>query len=387
VREANELARRGDLLAIWCLLPPENEPPVPAAAPALPYQHTVPAGMRGAAALAASLLGALLRRRRRLLRAAAWATRWAWRERDPRHLAALPYAAYIDRRLPAGAHIHAHFANTPATAAALVAWLGGRTWSFTGHARDLWTATSSAFLAEKASRAAFSVAVSEFGARVVREAIASRGNGQPEIVVVRSGVDLATRPSRDPEPDLIVAVGRLVRKKGFATLIDALALLRAAGAEARLEILGGGDLEGSLSSRARTLGLAGAVRLRGAQPLEEVQAALQYATVLALPSERSERGDSDNIPVALIEALAAGVPVVTTPVGGIPELIRDRETGLLIAPGDARALAGALGEVMRDAALRASLAAGGRAIVEQEFDLRRNVATLARRCHAAAAGG
>jgi glycosyltransferase involved in cell wall biosynthesis len=375
-REVAELVRRGEPLEIWSLRPPDAaEPQLAAAAPALPVRRLAPHGPLGALTLAAAAVRRLVTRPRRAGPALAWALRWSWRERDPRHLLAFPYAAWLAPRLGPDAHVHAHFANTPATVALLAAWLSGARWSFTGHARDLWAVTSPAFLSDKARRARFVAVGTEYGARLVREAV---GDERPaRVLVVRTGLEPRPSPPCRPEPGLVVATGRLVAKKGLDDLLRAIALLRAEGVEARCEIIGGGPEEPALRRLVEHHGLGAAVRLRGPQPLEEVQRALTRASVFALPCRDGDRGDTDNLPLAIIEALQAGVPVVATPVAGIPEAVVDGHSGLLVPPRDPSALAEAVGRVLRDTRLQERLAAGGREVVARDYDLWRNVGILA----------
>jgi glycosyltransferase involved in cell wall biosynthesis len=335
--------------------------------------------------MAADLLGIVLRRPVRAARAIGFAVRWTVAERDPRQLAALPYAAHlaVHARAP---HLHAHFANTPATTAVLAAMLSrpGRTASYTGHARDLWVATSPAFLAAKTRACAFAVSHSQFTLAVIERALARgaarSGAGDPPLYVVTNGVD---RPAQRPpasarEPGLITVTARMVEKKGLDTLVAAIGVVVAEGRDdVRLEIIGDGPDRAALEAQIAQLGVGDRVILRGGQPPAEVRATLARAQVFALPAREARDGDTDGLPVALLEAMAHGVAVVATPIAGLPEAVIDGETGLLVAPDDPRALAAAIGRLLNDAELRERLAAAAAQLVAERFDPARSAVTLA----------
>lgn len=377
-REVTELVRRGVPLTVWNLIPVE-----PDAAVALGDDvQAVVRDLPGGRALAGAAAREALTRPGRFARAVAWCAGWAVRERDPRHLAAVPYAAWLARRIPADAHVHAHFANTPTTVAMALSILGGQTVSFTGHAKDLFAVTSPAFLADKVARSTFAAVESEYSVSRVRPMVAAAD--ADKVVAVRNGLADPPAVSRAPEDGLVLAVARLVPKKGLPTLLRAVALLRGRGAAVRLEVVGGGPQEDELRALATELELGDAVRLAGAQPRPEVDAALGRAAVFALPCRREDDGDEDNLPLAILEALQLGIPVVTTPVAGIPEAVIDETSGLLVPSDDAKALAAALERVLSDAGLRTRLGDGARAVIAERFDLERNVGELVRRYGAAA---
>lgn len=375
-REVAELVRRGVPLTVWNLIPAEADEEVVLAPEVQAVIRDVP-GLR-------TLVGAAARevfaRPVRFARAVAWCAAWAVRERDPRHLAAVPYAAYLARRIPPEAHVHAHFANTPTTVALALQILGGQAVSFTGHARDLFAATSPAFLADKVARGTFLAVGTEYSVSRIRPTLAAADTDK--VVVVRNGLATAPAVTRAPEDGLVVAVARLVPKKGLPTLLRAIALLRERGVTARLEIVGGGPREDELRALATELGLGDALRLAGPQGRAGVDDALGRAQVFALPCRREADGDEDNLPVAILEAMQLGIPVVTTPVAGIPEAIIDGRSGLVVAQDDAAALADAIERLLGDAALREQLTAGAREVIAERFDVQRNVAGLLARMQA-----
>jgi colanic acid/amylovoran biosynthesis glycosyltransferase len=279
----------------------------------------------------------------------------ALRERGALH--ALGEARWLAKTVRCD-HAHAHFAFGAASIALLYGRLTGTPASFTAHARDLYGGVRPAALGRKVAAAAWAAAPSEHGAALLR-ACGPRGT----VVVQRNGVDRHAVDAGVPEtPPRIVAIGRLVPKKGLDVLVRA-----AACVDAQVEIVGDGPERARLEAMAN-----GRVRFTGALPHREALARLRGASAFVLPCRELPDGDRDGLPVALVEAMSAGVPVVTTPVGGIPELVRDGETGLLVAPGDDAALAAAVQRVLDDPA---RLADHGRAATEP-WDAQRCLAEL-----------
>lgn len=295
----------------------------------------------------------------------------------------LPGAAFFARHAERSgvAHIHAHFAFMPADVARMMADLLGVGFSFSVHAGDIYL-QSSAVLARKVHAARFVTACTRYGA----EELARRAGPVPEgkIHQFYHGLPLGSfpvegegaRPPATREP-LILSVGRLQPKKGFAILVEACGLLRDRGLAFRCQIAGEGPERRALASRIDRLRLAGMVTLLGERSSAEVAALLRQARVFALPCIIAPNGDRDSLPNVILEALAAGVPVVTTPVAGIPEAIEDRRTGLLVPPGDPRELAGRIEELLKSEALCRTIATFGRTTVTERFDVVRNVAPLA----------
>jgi glycosyltransferase involved in cell wall biosynthesis len=286
--------------------------------------------------------------------------------------------ALLARRLEAmGArHVHAHWATHPTLAAWLVRALTGIGYSFTAHAHDLYV--DRAMLREKAEAARFVVTISEFNRRLIAETCGAAAAGR--VHVIRCGVDLgafAPRPRRTPELPTFVCVAGLREYKGHAVLLDAVRLLGGRGARVRVILVGDGELRGALAARIEREGLAGAVELRGAVPHQDIPAILSGATAMVLPSVTSRDGQMEGIPVALMEAMAAGLPVIATRLSGIPELVRDGESGLLVPERDAAALALAMERLAADPRLAGRLAEGARRTVRERFDRRRNVSELA----------
>ncbi len=174
----------------------------------------------------------------------------------------------------------------------------------------------------------------------------------------------------------MVCVASLFPKKGHVHLIDALALVAERRPGVALELVGEGPERHRILERARERGVAGRVSLLGARSSEDVRATLAGAGVFVLPAVRLPSGRMEGIPVALMEAMAAGVPVVSTRLSGIPELVQDGVTGLLAEPGDPRGLAAAMERILDDEALAGRLALGARELVERSFSLTREANRL-----------
>lgn len=254
------------------------------------------------------------------------------------------------------------------------AGMAGIPYSFTAHANDIFVRPVA--LREKVARSAFCACISHFNTRY----LTGKGCDPAKLVVVRCGLDSAeyayTPPAASTGPVRIFSVGRLIEKKGFVPLLGALARVRDAGIAFQCQIVGDGPLMDTLKRRIADLQLDGQVELLGSQPQERVKALLSCATVFALPCIVAQDGDQDGIPVALMEAMALGVPVVSCPVSGVPELIQDGREGLLAPPHDETRLAEALGRLASDTDLRSRLAEAARARIEREFDSHQSAGQL-----------
>ena len=272
-------------------------------------------------------------------------------------------------------HVHAHFASGATSVALHVQQLTGASYSFTAHAKDIYlNSVTDVDLARKLRRARFAVTVSDFNrshlARLAPEA---------RLLRIYNGVDLARFvPNGAPlrQPPLVLAVGRLIEKKGFDDLIRACALLREEGVSFRCAIVGKGALEADLRLLIERLGLAAIVELAGPMPRERLLALYPHASVLAAPCVVGADGNRDGLPTVLVEAMALGVPVVATDVTGIPELVEAGSTGMIVPQRDPAALADAIGTLLEDPSEAQRLARAARRRVEKQFDLRQNVAEV-----------
>ena len=266
-------------------------------------------------------------------------------------------------------HLHAHFASVATTVARLASLLSGVPYSFTAHAKDIYHQSVDAEdLRRKLADAHHVVTVSDYNLAHLRE---TYGPDADRVQRVYNGLDLTDAAWSDPadRAPLIVAVGRLVEKKGFDVLLDALALLHQRRPEARAVIAGDGALADDLRAQRDRLGLQDVVDLPGPIPQTEVRDLLARAAVFAAPCVVGPDGNRDGLPTVLLEAMAAGAPAVSTDVTGIPEVVRDEETGLLVPQHDPVRLAAALGRLVTDRALASRLSRAARALVESSFDV------------------
>lgn len=273
-------------------------------------------------------------------------------------------------------HLHAHFATSATSVARAAAAFAGISYSFTAHAKDIFFDYGEPQrLDRKLADAAFAVTVSDFNLRHLQ---ASVGSPSGRLVRLYNGVDLERFRFQMPGdgPSTVLAVGRLVDKKGFAVLIDAAATLRDRGLSFRCDIIGDGPDRDALAQRIRAASLDQQIQLVGARAQQAVIEAMRRATVLAMPCIVSADGNRDGLPTVLIEAMALGTPVIGTTVTGIPELVRDGRTGLCVPPGDPLALADALERLLLDRALRQRLARAAREAVCRDFDIDRNARQL-----------
>lgn len=278
-------------------------------------------------------------------------------------------------------HLHAHFAHTATTVTMLAARLAGVTFSFTAHAKDIYRVDMNPgdLLARKLRAASFAVTCT----RANVEYLGGFTNSPEKIHRIYHGIDLNlfTPPAErlSAAPPLILAVGRFVEKKGFPDLVEACRILHAEGVSFRTMIIGGTtELTAEVQARIDAGGLGEIVTLHPALTQERLREIYAEATLFALPCLITADGDRDGIPNVLVEALAEGLPVVSTNVSGIPELIRDGETGLLVEPQDPVALAGAIRRLLADPELGRRLGRAGSEFVHLEFDARRNIAALRR---------
>lgn len=282
-------------------------------------------------------------------------------------------------------HLHAHFASNATTVALLASRLSGIPYSFTAHARDLYHTyvdeeTDSAVRRQKIAEACFVVTVSDYNRRHLT---ALAGDGAPgKVRRLYNGIDLSRFAfHRNAATDLgeapmLLAVGRLVGKKGFGHLVEACRILRNRAVAFRCVIVGDGPERATLLRQIRSAGLERQVDLPGAQPQEALLEVMQRAAAMVLPCVIGESGDRDGLPTVLLEALASGLPAISTTVAGIPEIIEHGRSGLLVPPGDPERLADTMQQLLADPALRRRLALEGRSKAERDFDLRRNVAVL-----------
>lgn len=270
-------------------------------------------------------------------------------------------------------HLHAHFAKLATGVAREAAAALSVPYSFTAHARDIFEqSVDPAKLAERVRDAAQVVTVSRFNVDYLAERHGRRAS------LVYNGVPLEGFPYHSPEvrEPVVLAVGRLIEKKGFAVLVEACGRLAHEGVAFRCDIVGEGEERGALADRIASLGLGDRVRLLGARTPEQVQQHMRESAVLAVPCVVAGDGDRDGLPTVLLEAMALGTPCIGTDVTGIPEALTDDVTGLGVPQHDAAALAAAIRRLLSDGALRVRLAEAARALVERRFSSAANTRRL-----------
>ncbi len=273
-------------------------------------------------------------------------------------------------------HIHAHYATHPALVAWIIHRLTSIPYTVTVHAHDIFV--NRTMLGEKLRGAFAVVAISEYNRRFLIQHLGPWITDK--IHVIHCGINPAAyAPSRTRAFSgqfEFLTIGSLQPYKGQATLVAACAILAKRGARFRCRIIGGGMLQPSLLAQITGLGLDDCVQLIGPKSQQDVAALLAEADCYVQPSIVASTGKMEGIPVSLMEAMASRVPVVATAISGVPELVQDRETGLLVPPGSPEALADAMQEVMVGREEAQQRAQRAEALVGREFDIRQNVAAL-----------
>ncbi len=378
-QELLALQQRGLRFAIWSLRHPTDGARHPMHAEISAPVHYLPEYLREEPARVlrgfakAALGGALFRVSGTFLRDLA---------RDPtrNRIRRLGQACVMARELPRSIqHLHVHYLHTPASVIRYAALMRKLSWSFSAHAKDIWT-TPDWEKREKIAGAAWGVTCTVDGHREL-----ARLSDRPDkVALLYHGLDLSRFPppprerplrdGRDPaDPVRFVTIGRAVEKKGFDDLLAALGRLPA-GLHWRLTHIGGGEKLAALKLQAEALGLSGRISWAGPKAQREVVATLREADLFVLPSKQAGNGDRDGLPNVVMEAASQGLAILATDFAGIPEFVRDGIEGLLVQPGDVAELSRRLAELAatplrRDALGRAAferLAAGFSA--ESGFD-------------------
>lgn len=276
-------------------------------------------------------------------------------------------------------HVHAHFGSYPAYAALVAAQLQGIGFSFTVHAHDLFA--DNIMLAQKGRLAEFVVTVSEFNRQLLAPLLGPDDAGR--VRVIHCGVDTRAfqfrRCQSNAPQHALLCVAALREYKGLHHLVEACRLLQTSAPDQHFvcRIVGDGPQRSALESQIRLAGLGGSVQLVGARTETEIRRLLAMSDTFVLPSVVARNGYMDAIPVALMEAMASGIPVIASRLSGIPELVHDGETGLLVPPGDPPAIHNAVLRCWHDPTSSLERAVRGRALVEREFNLMTNASHLA----------
>lgn len=266
-------------------------------------------------------------------------------------------------------HLHAHFGTSAASVARLASLLTGVPYTFTAHAKDIFHEyVDEDLLGRKLADAVGVVTVSDFN---VSDLSARFPESAHKIHRIYNGLHLDRFPYTPPQQAStdIVAVGRLVEKKGFGDLIAACAQLVDANVDFHCKIIGGGDNEVALRNQIDSLNLHPYIELVGPQPQQEVLKTIREAAVCVAPCVTASTGDRDGLPTILLEAMATGTACLATNVTGIPELIRHEDTGLIAPEQEPAALALQLKRLLSDGELRNKLSKAARELIEEQFDV------------------
>ncbi|MGG6297265.1 glycosyltransferase family 4 protein [Leptolyngbya sp. AN02str] len=273
-------------------------------------------------------------------------------------------------------HLHAHFGSVATSVARLAAYFADVSYSFTAHAKDIFhNDVESDDLRRKLRDAATVVTVSDYNVAHLQQQF---GLDAGKVQRIYNGMDLGDLHYQPPtqRAPRILSVCRLVEKKGLTYLIEACGLLKQWGCEFTCQIVGTGPMEQELRSRITALHLNHWIEIVGPRPQREVFALMQEAAVFAAPYVIGKDGNRDGLPTALLEAMTLGTPCIATNVTGIPEIIRDGETGLLVAQQDVEGLARAMQTLLTQPQLRTVLATQARHLIETKFDITCNAAEL-----------
>ena len=272
-------------------------------------------------------------------------------------------------------HLHAHYVTEPTDLAWQVHRETGIPYSFTTHAKDLFLSTQED-VARKVKDAQFVLTCTDYNKDYLQQHVQS----DTPIYRIYHGVDLDVFTPQHPEVSdegttrpFILSIGRFRPKKGFPTLLHACASLKNTGHAFHCVLVGYGPLEHDLQQMIRDLGLDDCVHLTGKVPRDGVLNWYRQASVFVLPCQIAEDGDRDGIPNVLVEAMAMGLPVVSTSIASIPELIQDGSNGLLVSPRHDEALAQALSTLLHDPTRRVSLGLNARKTVEELFCASKNI--------------
>jgi len=260
-------------------------------------------------------------------------------------------------------HLHVHFAHVPTQIGMYAAGLSGIPFTFTAHANDIFE--RGLLLKEKADRAKQVITISEYNRRF----LVTKGISREKISIVRCGIkaNIKNKTKKSNTVPVIGSIGRLVEKKGMDVLIAACVLLKNDGIRFKLEIAGDGPLLQPLMALADKLNIIEMVDFIGPLRHDRVFDWLKSLSVFALACKRDKNGDADGIPVVLMEAMAYDIPVLSTSITGVPELVEHEKTGLLSPPDNAELFYKNLKRILSDEKLRNKLVAGAKKRVEEEF--------------------
>ncbi len=297
-----------------------------------------------------------------------------------RTMALFPKSVFLAKQLQEEGirHVHAHYATHPTTMALIIAELSDTTFSFTVHAHDIFVERS--LLRWKLREARFIRSISSFNRRFLEKLFPNETRGK--IKVIHVGIEpevyeeLGARVACAADPPKILCIAAHRPYKGLTVLIEACRILLHRGIRFHCDIVGSGPMTAELEAQISRAGVEDVLHLAGAHPQEVVARMISEASLLVLPSIIAEDGQMEGIPVALMEALASGCPVVSTSISGIPELVDDGVNGLLVPPGDPEAFAEAMRTLLENPELRVAMGQRGQQKIRKEFTLSKCVRDL-----------
>lgn len=366
-REVSELERQGTKVQVYSIRRPVNEPEQDWDKQIVERVHYLP-DEKALVAEVDGLLKKLSNETREAIR------KWG-RQSD---FLRLYQAIYVGSRMQQGGlrHIHAHFAGMAARTAFWIRHFFGIPYSFTAHANDIFAPREFVVsLPKLMEEAAAIVTVSDYAAGDLRSRFPESAG---KVHRIYNGVDL----SRFHPTDLgsgtpaIISIGRLIEKKGFADLISACALLTSRRRRFVCEIIGEGPLEETLRAQIAAADVEACVRLAGPQTQAQIALRLAHATIFVLPCTREADGGMDNLPTVIMEAMAAGLPVVSTPLGGIPEMVEHEINGELVAEHDPAAICAAMERLISNPERARRMGDRGRQIAREKFSIETSARAL-----------
>src|SRR5688572_21498455 len=368
-REVAELERQGMTVQVYSIRRPANEPQQSWDQQIVDRVHYLPEEK----ALVAEVDSAL--RKKAVPSAVREAVQQWGRQSD---FLRLYQAIYIGLRMQQNGfrHLHAHFAGMAARTAYWVGQFFGLPYSFTAHANDIFAPRDFVLSLPKLIEAAVAVVtVSDYSARDLKTRFPASA---AKVRRIYNGVNLSGFHPPDPGSGIpaIISIGRLIEKKGFADLINACGLLTSRRRGFNCEIIGEGPLEEALQAQIARADLQGCVRLVGPQTQAEIALRLSHATIFVLPCTREADGGMDNLPTVIMEAMAAGLPVISTPLGGIPEMVEHDINGELVPERDPAAICAAMERLISDPERARRLGDRGRQIAQEKFSIETSARAL-----------
>ena len=273
-------------------------------------------------------------------------------------------------------HLHAHFASSATTVARLASYFSNIPYTFTAHAKDIYHEDIDfGKLQSKIHDASSVITVSNYNLEHLTRMFRS---DKDKIKRVYNGLDLRKLQYRSPEnrkPN-IITIGRLVEKKGLNILVDACEILAKHGVEFHCSIIGKGELESELLEQIKEKNLQNKVELTGALPRTKALQKFYDASIFTAPAVVANDGNRDGLPTSILEAMALGVPCISTDVTGIPEVLKDNKTGIVIPQNNSVELAKAIERLLNDSKLSILLSENARKLIESNFDIRKNSAKI-----------